>query len=97
MSAAGDILHEAAAIVGGVRQVTHGDKERSFVGIGRMWTAYLASRKDPAGPVRPADVCQMMVLMKQQRAEWGSIDADHFVDECGYAALAGELAIASIR
>lgn len=91
MNAAGDILREAAAIVGGVRQVTHGPKERSFTGIGRMWSAYLASRQDPGGEIRPADVCHMMVLLKQQRAEWGEPLFEHAVDACGYSAIAGEL------
>jgi hypothetical protein len=88
---AGGILYEAADIVGGDRTITHGDVERSFVAIGAMWSAYLAARQDPHGEVRPADVCQMMVLMKQQRAEWGTPALDHFVDAAGYSALAGEL------
>lgn len=86
-----DILNEAAAIVAGDRNATHGDKERSFVAIAAVWTAYLAARREPCGPIRPADVAHMMVCLKQQRAEWGTPTRDHFVDQCGYAAIAGEL------
>lgn len=92
---AGSILREAAAIVDGARNQQHGDKERSFVAIAKMWSAYLAARKDPSGPVRPHDVAQMMVLMKQQRAEWGTAIRDHFTDGAGYSAIAGELAPSS--
>jgi hypothetical protein len=86
-----DMLSEAASIVAGDRNSTHGDKERSFVAIAEMWTAYLLTRKDPYGPVRPHDVAQMMVHLKQMRAEWGTPTRDHFVDQCGYSAIAGEL------
>lgn len=88
-----DILTEAATIVAGPRNDTHGDKERSFVAIAAMWTAYIAARRDPSGPIRPADVAQMMVLLKQQRAEWGTPTMDHYVDSCGYSAIAGELVL----
>lgn len=89
---AGSILREAAGIVDGARNQTHGDKERSFEAIGRVWTAYLFARRRPNDPIRPHDVAHMMVLMKQQRAEWGEPVRDHFVDGAGYSAIAGELA-----
>lgn len=41
---ASDILREAAVIVSGPRQQTHGNKERSFELIGKLWTSYLAGR-----------------------------------------------------
>lgn len=88
---ASDILQEAAHIVAGARNETHGEKERSFDAIARVWTGYLQARRDPAGPVRPHDVANMMVLMKMQRAEWGTPVRDHAVDAAGYAAIAGEL------
>ena len=90
---AGSILTEAAGIVEGARNQSHGEKERSFSAIAENWTAYLRSRRMPNGPIRPHDVAQMMVLMKQQRAEWGAPQRDHFVDEAGYAAIAGELTL----
>jgi len=85
------ILTEAANIVAGARNTTHGDKERSFDAIARVWTAYLRARKNPEGPIRPHDVAAMMVAMKFCRAEWGEPVRDHAVDAAGYAAIAGEL------
>jgi Domain of unknown function (DUF6378) len=87
------ILNEAADIAAGSRDQIHGHKERSFTAIAAMWTAYLAARRDPAGKIRAVDVAHMMVLLKQQRAEWGVPVRDHFVDAAGYSALAGELAL----
>ena len=85
------ILTEAAGIVAGDRNSTHGEKKRSFMAIAKVWTTYLASRRLPVGPIRPVDVAHMMVLLKQQRAEWGTAVRDHFVDSAGYSAIAGEL------
>lgn len=87
----GSILTEAAGIVAGSRNETHGEKGRSFGAIATVWTAYLQARRDRNGPIRPADVAHMMVLLKQQRAEWGLPARDHFVDGAGYSAIAGEL------
>ena len=83
-----DILHEAAAIVGGTRAATHGAAESSFAAIAADWTVYLASRRVPEGPIRPHDVAHMMVRLKQQRAEWGHFIRDNAVDAAGYSALA---------
>jgi hypothetical protein len=94
---AGSILSEAARIVEGARNQQHGDKERSFVAIATMWTAYLAARRDPAGPIRSQDVAHMMSLMKKMRAEWGAPMRDHFVDDAGYTGIAGEITIAALR
>lgn len=89
------MLSEAANIVAGDRNETHGSKERSFAAIAYMWTSYLSARRQPNGPIRPADVAQMMVLLKQQRAEWGQATPDHFVDAGGYSAIAGELMLSA--
>ena len=88
---AGALLAEAAEIVGGARNATHGDKERSFVAIAGLWNAYLDGRKAP-GPISPRDVAACMVLLKLARSVQGTPDRDHFLDAAGYAAIAGELA-----
>ncbi len=89
---AADILHEAAKIVEGDRNATHGDKERSFEMIADFWGTYL---RDSNGVLRVAltgrDVAQMMVLMKVARANCGTPVRDHFVDQAGYSGIAGEL------
>lgn len=90
---AGSILREAAGIVEGARNTTHGEKERSFEAIAGLWNAFLAVRKDPKGPIRASDVAQMMSLLKKARAEQGTPVRDHFVDDAGYAAIAGELTV----
>jgi hypothetical protein len=84
---AASMLREAANIVSGARNQTHGSPERSFQLISTLWTAYLGA------PVSPVDVAQMMTLLKIARAKCGTPAIDHFVDGAGYQALAGELAI----
>lgn len=91
---AGSILSEAAGIVEGARNAQHGNKERSFEAIARMWTAYLMSREMGGTYVRAEDVAQMMVLTKMMRAEWGTPIRDHYVDAAGYSGIAGEIALA---
>lgn len=91
-SVASSMLTEAAGIVAGARNVTHGDKERSFTAIAAIWDAYLRKvRKDPAAPIRAQDVAAMMVLMKLSRSEQGRFVRDHAVDAAGYAAIWGEI------
>ena len=85
------ILEEAQRIIVGARNTTHGNKERSFDAIARLWDAYLRSRKEWRSPVSPTDVAYMMVLMKIARSQHGEPVRDHFVDMAGYVAIAHEL------
>lgn len=87
---ASSILDEAAKIVAGARNATHGDKERSFQVIADFWNVYLAGRKS-GGNITPFDVAQMMVLLKISRSIQGAPVRDHFCDAAGYSAIAGEL------
>lgn len=81
------ILHEALRVTA-ERPSTHGSAEDNFAHTAAMWSAYLNAH------VTPADVCQMMVLAKISRAKVGNQNViDHYVDQCGYAALAGRMAI----
>lgn len=86
---ASSVLSEAANIVGGARNTTHGDKERSFAAIAGLWNAYLAARKT-GGEITPRDVAWMMTLLKIGRSVQGQSIRDHYVDAAGYAAIAGE-------
>lgn len=88
---ASTLLRTAADLVGGSRNVTHGEKERSFAAIAGLWEAYLKARRDPAAPISPADVPAMMTLLKFARSEHGQHIEDHGVDAAGYAAIWGEL------
>lgn len=99
MSRSGDIsgalLEEAAKLVRGARQRQNGDKERSFEAIARLWSAYLASRRDQGAPLAGVDVAWMMVQLKIARANQGdALERDHYVDALGYAAIAGEIVLA---
>lgn len=85
-----NILTEAANIVAGARNATHGEKERSFQVIADLWNAYLSGRKNQ-GPITPFDVAQFMVLLKIGRSIQGKPVRDHFVDAAGYSGIAGEL------
>ena len=85
-SLASDILNQARAIVSGSRQTVNGKPERSFAQLAQMWSAYLGA------PVTDVDCAQMLALLKMVRAKSGVTKGDHFVDQAGYSALAGELA-----
>jgi hypothetical protein len=91
---AASILREAANVVEGSREKTHGQKERSFIAIAGAWNAYLAARRDPTAPITATDVCWMMNWMKTVRSVQGEFVRDHAVDAAGYAAIAGEVGFA---
>jgi len=91
MSTAGDILRDAASIVEGARNATHGEKERSFSVIAALWQAYLDGKRT-SGALTARDVAQMMVLLKVARSIQGDPVKDHFLDAAGYSAIAGEIA-----
>ena len=83
-----DVLDEARSIVTGARRQTHGEAERSFQKIARGWSEILGVE------VAPFKVALCMDWLKTVRAVDGdSAHRDHFVDKCGYSALAGELAL----
>lgn len=86
------ILAEAAQILGGNRDAQNGPRERSFSATAGLWNAYLLARKD-GGPISDVDVAQMLGLLKIARSLQGLPVRDHYVDQCGYAAIAGEIAI----
>lgn len=83
---ASSILNEAAKIVDGARQQTHGKKERSFQMASDLWSAYLGTK------VSAHDVAECMSLLKKARGKCGEPIRDHYVDDSGYTAIAGELA-----
>jgi hypothetical protein len=85
-----DIAGRASDLVGGERDRQHGSKVANFENIATLWQAYL----DLVGDRRleGQDVAQMMVMLKIARTFTGEHNDDDFVDECGYAACAGEIA-----
>lgn len=67
------------------RNVQHGKPEDTFEYIAGLWSAYLDQK------LKARDVAEMMILFKIGRSMGGRCD-DNFVDMCGYAACAAELA-----
>lgn len=57
-----------------------------------MWNAWMSIRRDTSAPLDAHDVGMMMVGMKLARTQSGSLNLDDYIDACGYAACAGEVA-----
>lgn len=81
-----DILKTANECVNGARQQDYGNPEDNFKKIGELWTAYTGHK------YTPVDVSIMLLLMKVGRMSTGKGTTDTYVDICGYAACAGEIA-----
>lgn len=93
MVRASDLLHQAAEIVSGPRAEQHGDMVLCHSAIATLWNGYLSIRREPAAPLSPLDVAQMMLLLKVARAQSGSAGhVDHYLDMAGYAGCAAEIA-----
>ena len=94
---ASDFCVEAARLVAGPRNMTHGDKEINFECTALLWEAYLIARSlsdtsEPGWRLDAIDVGNMMELMKIARRLNGTFNADDYVDAAGYAGCTGEIA-----
>lgn len=89
------ILDTAKGYVTQDRNVTHGEPEETFGLIAGHWNWWLQDKLAPGASITPYDVAQMMVGFKQARAKGNPAHADSFFDQCGYSALAGEIAAKS--
>lgn len=69
-----------------------GDAENTFGLIAAHWTWWLQGKLTSGAVVTDYDVAQMMVGLKQARAKANPQHRDNYIDEVGYAAIAGELA-----
>ena len=88
---AAEFCAEAARLVSGARQETHGDAGHNFENIAMLWNAYLSIRRGFGKPLTPTDIAHMMALLKISRTQLGAHAADDWADAIGYLALAGEL------
>ena len=79
------VLQQAQAIIYGDREQTYGHPAKNLQAIADFWNAYLENRQDEV--LAPADVCNMMVLMKTARLLNTPGHKDSLVDICGYTAL----------
>lgn len=89
---ASEICATAAELVSGDRQTTHGDKKENHENIAKLWSAYLAIRREPGAPLDAQDAALMVALLKIARTQTGSHNIDDYVDLAGYAGVAGEIA-----
>lgn len=87
-----DILAEASRIVTTDRNNQYGEPEVVFSAISGHWTWWLQDKLRPGSLITDHDVAQMMVGFKQARAKGNPAHMDSFLDQCGYSAIAGELA-----
>ena len=89
-----EILKTAGHLISKDRHDTYGDSATSHSRIAAFWSAYLSVVE-----ISAVDVAAMLVLMKVSRSKGGSAvpHIDNFVDICGYAALAGEMAADSAK
>lgn len=90
---ASEIAKHAARLVSGDRAATHGDKRDTFGRVARFWNAYLQCRFGIAAPtLTPSDTAHLLSLLKKARMMGGAYNLDDYIDDVGYAAIAGELA-----
>jgi hypothetical protein len=94
---AGAILKSALDAVTGARAREHGPARQTFAKVATLWNAYLEVRREPAAPLGPSDIAELLLLLKVARAQSGRHSVDDFVDQAGYAGLAGALAEAEVK
>lgn len=88
----GEILDMAKKIVTGEREQQYGKPEDNFRIIGELWKIYLDNKYGTVIDIAAEDVALMMALMKNARIMTGIYKEDSYIDLCGYAACAGEIA-----
>ncbi|MBS7812316.1 DUF6378 domain-containing protein [Roseococcus pinisoli] len=88
---AAEFLLQAAELVKGVRNITHGEKEASFSATASVWNAYLGARRDPARQISSGDVAILMVLQNFVQAEHGMFSRERALNAVGYASIWAEL------
>jgi len=89
------LCDDAATLVTGEREADYGDKHTSCLAIARLWNAYLENLETTLLTSR--DVAQMMSLLKVARTQGGRYKRDNYLDQVGWAAIAGELAQREVR
>ena len=87
-----EILDKAKKLVSGDRHQKHGDKVVNHENIARLWSSYLQNKTQLNINLMPEDVANLMILLKVARSQAGEHNIDDYVDTCGYASIAGEIA-----
>ena len=87
-----EILEQAKKLVSTDRAEKHGDKIQNHENIARLWSSYLQNKTQLKINLLPEDVANLMILLKVARSQAGKHNVDDYVDTCGYASIAGEIA-----
>ncbi len=88
---ASEYAGNAAKLLDGDRDRTHGNKRDNHDNIASLWSAYLTRKLKRPVVLTSADVALLMVLLKVARTLAGALNVDDMVDAVGYSAIAGEL------
>lgn len=90
---AAGIARRAADLVAGDRAQMYGDPTENYRKVAAVWNGILdAAGMTPAKPIDAMTAATMMEGLKIARRYLGPYERDSFVDSCGYAAVAGEIA-----
>ena len=89
---ASDIATRAAELVSSERAHTHGDKLANHQKIAAVWNGILTASGKAGQPLDAHDVANLMEGLKIARRYTGAFNIDDYLDGCGYAACAGEIA-----
>jgi len=81
------ILQVAHSIVHGDREQTYGDAGKNFRTIAAYWNTHILAAKSIEARLTEADVCGMMILLKQARLANNPNHTDSMVDIAGYTEL----------
>ena len=87
-----DILEKTKKLVSGDRGAKHGEKVSTHEYIAWLWSSYLHNKFKLNLNLLPEDVACLMTLLKLARTQAGKFNLDDYIDACGYAAIAGEIA-----
>ena len=87
-----EILDKTKNLLSEDREKSHGDKVLNHENIARLWSSYFQNKYKIAILVLPEDVANLMTLLKIARTQAGKFNLDDYIDACGYAAIAGEIA-----
>lgn len=79
------VVDEALRIVRGNREGVYGPPDQNFRTIAAMWSAWLTVRLRAPVTLEPADICHLMILMKEARIANSPLHRDSLVDIVGYA------------
>lgn len=88
-----DFAVAAMNLVSGDRKEAYGDAVTHYSSLAALVNGYLESvGKASETPLNALDVVTILELLKINRRNYGPFRTDNFVDQVGYAAVAGEIA-----